>query len=558
MWRGTVDDVLNEDRPPKDTLERLIDAAITLQLRNGNLRDVFNKEYRSLDDDARRRVARIERVRMAEWVHLLSEVRPGLSDQEARGRRDHGRRHAPIHHHPDRHGPRAVGDGDEGHGARRAALGGRVAPGDDLRMSAQASSNATGADERPGPDEESFRQEVLAFLAATLPRKGHSPDAAATGQQSVGGGRTGVNRAVAYQRELAAAGLAGITWPAAYGGRGLSGRYQRIFDREARAYQVPPRALEIGLGMCGPTILVHATEAQKQAFIPPLFRGEQVWCELFSEPGAGSDLSSVQTRARRDGDEFVLDGQKVWTSGAQHADFAACLARTDPMRPKREGITMFIVDMHSPGITVRPLRQLTGEAHFNEVFLDEVRVSATNVLGDEHGGWRVARTMLSFERQALGGLGAGGGGKGGFTLLAEEATRRGVVDRPVVRDRLAQLRIHQMVLRHLSAYLQAKSRSGDGAAASVLKLAMAHVVQETARVAVEVAGMHAIAWDPTDPAGGRWSDQLLSSLSASIGGGTNEIVRNVIAERLLGLPRDEEGDLMPGDLDDRAGATRGS
>lgn len=425
-------------------------------------------------------------------------------------------------------------------------------------MSAPPGSTAAARSEEPGLAEETFRQEVLAFLEATLPRKGESRDATATGQQSVGGGRSGVTRAVAYQRKLAEAGLAGITWPAAYGGRGLPGRYQRIFDREARAYQVPPRALEIGLGMCGPTILVHATEAQKQAFIPALLRGEHVWCELFSEPGAGSDLSSVQTRARRDGDEFVLDGQKVWTSGAQHSDFAACLTRTDPARPKREGITMFIVDMHAPGVTVRPLRQLTGESHFNEVFLDGVRVPAGNVLGDQHDGWRVARTMLSFERQALGGLGAGGGGKGGFALLAEEAARRGVAGRPIIRDHLAQLRIHQIVLRHLSAYLQAKPRSGDGAAASLLKLAMAQVVQETARVAVEVAGMHAVAWDPSDPAGGRWSDQLLSSLSASLGGGTNEIVRNVIAERLLGLPRDEEGDLMPGDLDSRTAAARGS
>jgi alkylation response protein AidB-like acyl-CoA dehydrogenase len=363
---------------------------------------------------------------------------------------------------------------------------------------------------------------------------------------------------VAFQRALAEAGLAGITWPAAYGGRGLPGRYQRIFDGEARAFQVPPRALEIGLGMCGPTLVVHGTEEQKRALIPPLLRGEHIWCELFSEPGAGSDLSSVQTRARLDGDEFVLDGQKVWTSGAQHSDYAACLARSDPARPKREGITMLIVDMHAPGITVRPLRQITGDAHFNEVFLDGVRVPVGNVLGEVHGGWRVARTMLAFERQALGGLGSGGGGKGGFAALAAEARRRGLSDRPEVRDRLVQLRIRQMVLRHLGGYLQAKRPSpgrggggGDGAAASMLKLAMAQLVQESALVAVEVAGMDAAAWLPGDPGGGRWSNQLLSSLSASIGGGTNEIVRNVIAERVLGLPRDEEGDLMPADLTPR-------
>ena len=387
-------------------------------------------------------------------------------------------------------------------------------------------------------DEEAFRAEVLTFLQATLPPKGAAVET----------GGSGVTRAVAFQRQLAEAGLAGITWPVAYGGRGLSGRFQRIFDREAKAFQVPPRALEIGLGMCGPTLLVHASEEQKQALVPPLLRGEHIWCELFSEPGAGSDLSSVQTRARLDGDEFVLDGQKVWTSGAQHSDYAACLTRSDPARPKREGITMLIVDMHTPGITVRPLRQMTGEAHFNEVFLDGVRVPVSNVLGDVHGGWRVARTMLAFERQALGGMGSGGGGKGGFAALAAEAQRRDLSNRPALRDRLMQLRIRQMVLRHLSGYLQVTARAGDGAAASLLKLAMAQLVQETALVAVDVAGMAATAWDPADPEGDRWCAQLLTAQSASIGGGTNEIVRNVIAERILGLPRDEEGDLMPGDL----------
>ena len=388
------------------------------------------------------------------------------------------------------------------------------------------------------PEEGAFRQEVLAFLGAALPPKGTTTDS--------GGGASGLARAVAYQRALAEAGLAGITWPTEYGGRGLPGRFQRIFDREAKAFQVPPRALEIGLGMCGPTLLVHASEEQKHALVPPLLRGEHVWCELFSEPGAGSDLSSVQTRARLDGSEFVVDGQKVWTSGAQHSDYAACLTRTDPARPKREGITMLIVDMHAPGITVRPLRQITGDAHFNEVFLEGVRVPAANVLGEVHDGWRVARTMLAFERQALGGLGSGGGGKGGFAALAAEARRRDLSSRPVLRDRLVQLRVRQMVLGHLGGYLRSKAREGDAAAASVLKLAMAQLVQESALVAVEIAGMHAVAWEPEDPEGGRWCNQLLSSRSASIGGGTNEVVRNVIAERVLGLPRDVEGESRPG------------
>ena len=388
---------------------------------------------------------------------------------------------------------------------------------------------------------------MLDFLRATLPIEGRAPTKTARDRHWNGPWPTR-----ARWRE---ARLAGITWPAEYGGRGLPGRYQRIFDREAGAFQVPPRALEIGLGMCGPAMLVHASEEQKRAFIPPLLRGEHVWCELFSEPGAGSDLSSVQSRARRDGEEFVVDGQKVWTSGAQNSDYAACLTRTDPNRPKREGITMLIVDMHAPGITVRPLRQLTGEAQFNEVFLDGVRVPAGNVLGEENGGWRVARTVLAFERQTLSGMGSGGGGKGGFGALVAEAQRRHLADEPVVRDRLVQLRIRQQVLRHLTGYLQAKARAGsrsagggDAAMASMLKLAMAQLVQESARVAADVAGMGTTAWRPDDPQGARWANQLLSSLSASIGGGTNEVVRNVIAERVLGLPRDEEGDLMPGDI----------
>ena len=288
-------------------------------------------------------------------------------------------------------------------------------------------------------------------MEATLRRKGSTMTADAG---------PGLARAIAFQGALAEAHLAGITWPTEYGGRGLSGRYQRIFDTEAKAFDVPPRSLDIGLGMCGPTLLVHGTEDQKRTLIPALLRGEHVWCELFSEPGAGSDLSSVQTRARRDGDEYVVDGQKVWTSGAQHSDYAVCLTRTDIDRPKREGITMFIVDMHAPGIAVRPLRQLTGESHFNEVFLDDVHVPVADVLGELNDGWRVARTVLAFERQALSGMGSSGGGKGGFNALIGEARRRNVASNPVMRDRLVQLRIHQIVLRHLTGYLQARSRDG--------------------------------------------------------------------------------------------------
>jgi alkylation response protein AidB-like acyl-CoA dehydrogenase len=382
-------------------------------------------------------------------------------------------------------------------------------------------------------DETEFARAARAFLEATLPRKGVPAPRAA---------ESGVERSKDYQHRLAEAGFAGITWPRAYGGRGLPHRFQRIFDAEAAAFQLPPRALEIGLGMCGPTILVHGTEAQKEALIPSLLSGEHVWCELFSEPGAGSDLASVQMRAVLDGETWVLDGQKVWTSGAQHSDRAACLVRSDPDRPKREGITMVIVDMHAAGVTVRPLRQITGDAQFNEVFLDGVRVPIDNVLGDVHGGWRVARTMLAFERRALGAMGSGGGGKGGFAALVALARERGIAERPDVRQRLADLRIRQTVLRQLAARLLANQANASGGEASILKLSMACLVQDTANVAADIAGPAAIGWAPGDARGGRWSDQLLSSRSASLGGGTNEVIRNVIAEVVLGLPRDIEVD----------------
>ena len=388
-------------------------------------------------------------------------------------------------------------------------------------------------------DEDAFRNEARSFLAATLLPKGDR--SRATGDA--------VTRAKAYQRALAAAGLAGITWPVEYGGRGLPARFQRIFDQESMRYQLPPQTLAIGLGMAGPTILAHGTPAQQQTWIPPMLRGEHVWCELFSEPGSGSDLASVQTRAARDGDVWVVDGQKVWTSGAQYSDFGACLARTAPERPKRNGITMLVVDMHAPGVTVRPLRQITGESHFNEVFLDGVRVPIGNVIGAVDEGWRVARTMLAFERQTLGQMGAGSGDsgrdrRGNIGGLIAEAQARGTTMNADVRQMLAGLRIRQMLLRHLGAHLQAEAAAGraSGGEASILKLAMAQLVQDTAAAGVGIAGASAIAWDADEPRAGRWSSRLLDSRSASIGGGTNEIVRNVIAERVLGLPRDVEVD----------------
>ncbi len=427
IWRGTVDDVLNEDMPPMATLERLIDAAIVLQLRNGNLRDVFVKEYRSLDDDARRRVARIERVRMAEWVHLLCEVRPGLGEDEARAAvtmldgmlrsittldRSDPELLARVMKDMVFGGLLAVGTPAD----RHRTTSGRIGDG----MTTSPPPHAT------SPPEEEFRRG-----GPDLPARPRCRPRATR--------RAASSRSAARDcrvRSRSSASWPTRAWPASRGRPstadvGCPAGTSASTTREAKAFKIPPRSLEIGLGMCGPTLLVHASEEQKQAFIPPLLRGDHVWCELFSEPGAGSDLSSVQTRARRDGDEFVLQGQKVWTSGAQHSDYAACLVRTDPTRPKREGITMLIVDMHVPGVTVRPLRQITGESHFNEVFLDEVRVPVANVVGDRQR--RLARGPHHARLRTPGPRQHGRRGRGQGRL--RRAGRRGQAARPGRHDR---------------------------------------------------------------------------------------------------------------------------
>ena len=407
-------------------------------------------------------------------------------------------------------------------------------------------------------DETAFRAEVLAFLEATLPPKGAAVET----------GGTGVTRSVAFQRQLADAGLAGITWPVEYGGRGLPGRFQRIFDREAKAFQVPPRALEIGLGMCGPTLLVHASEEQKQALIPPLLRGEHIWCELFSEPGAGSDLSSVQTRARLDGDEFVLDGQKVWTSGAHEADYCMCYVRTDPEAPKHRGISVIIMDMRTPGITCRPLPELTDQHHadFNEVFFTDVVVPEENLLGELHGGWAVSQGSLRHERgmlwimnvskmertlKALVRLAGRPDGRGG--TLGDDAR---------IAEAIGRLATDTAAMRCLGYRGFEKSTRGEMSPEHVvLKLFTSEAEQRACLFAQDALGVEGLdldgpgpsrftEWDlahfepsPTERSAmssfydGAWAVQYLRSFAGTIAGGTSEIQRNIVAERVLGLPR---------------------
>ena len=211
-----------------------------------------------------------------------------------------------------------------------------------------------------------------------------------------------------WQHTLYEGGWGAITWPVEYGGRGDSAWHQAIFNQEAAKYDVSTGVFSVGIGMCGPTLIAHGSEAQKQRFLPAMLRGEEVWCQLFSEPDAGSDLAGLKTRARRDGDVFVVNGQKVWTSGAQYSDWGILVARTNADVPKHKGITYFLVDMRTPGIEIRPLRQITGDAHFNEEFLTDVAIPAENVVGTVDHGWAVTHTTMGNERALIGGAGGGG------------------------------------------------------------------------------------------------------------------------------------------------------
>jgi len=318
---------------------------------------------------------------------------------------------------------------------------------------------------------------------------------------------------------------------------------QRVFDEEARDFDMPGEFFGIGMGMCGPTLLDLGTEEQKLRYIRPLLRGEEVWCQLFSEPGAGSDVASLQTRAVKEGDAWVVSGQKVWTSVARFADLGALIARTDPDRPKHDGITMFVVDMHAPGVTVRPLRDMTGGATFNEVFFDGVRVPVENVVGEVNAGWAASVRMLLHERVSIGGSTRPRRGAA-FGSLTEVCRSRGLDRDPVVRQRLAELYVRERVVHLFGTRLaqEARVRRNPGSRGSVGKLSGAELARFSADVAAELLGSDAIAWDGTDREAARWAAAILSAPAGGIAGGTNEIQRNIIGERVLGLPKEPQVD----------------
>ena len=347
-----------------------------------------------------------------------------------------------------------------------------------------------------------------------------------------------------FQAALHEAGFAGITWPAAYGGQGLDEAAQLAFNDAVQGFDLPVRPFIIGIGMCGPTLVDLGTEEQKVRYLPPLLSGAEIWCQLFSEPGAGSDVASLQTRAVRDGEGWVLDGQKVWTTNAQFADYGAVLARTDPDVPKHQGLTMFIVDMHAPGVTVRPLRDMTGRAPFNEVFFENVRLDGDSVIGAVGAGWRAAMVMLGHERVFIGTTAARRSDPFAFDGLSADARANGLLDDATVRTELAELYARQRALQLFNARLRQEANAGKppGARGSIAKLVGALNAAFAVDVAGTVGGPTVVAAAADDQHALDRAVAMNGQPAAAIAGGTNEIQRNIIGERVLGLAKEPSVD----------------
>jgi alkylation response protein AidB-like acyl-CoA dehydrogenase len=388
------------------------------------------------------------------------------------------------------------------------------------------------------PEEAAFRAQARTWL------EGHAPPLVHDGTRRSpwgSGDEDGhVRRCKDWQRTLFDGGWAGITWPEEYGGRGATATQAAIFAQEQSHFDVSSGVFAVGIGMVGPTLMGHGTPEQKERFLGPLLRGEEVWCQLFSEPGAGSDLAGLSTRAVRDGDEWVVNGQKVWNSGAHFSDWGILLTRSDPSQPKHRGITYFLVDMRTPGIDVRPLRQITGEAHFNEVFLSDVRIPAANVVGDVDNGWRVAQTTLANERTLIGG----GGGGGGFEDLAGLARQTGGAGNATLRQELAAAYTRYQLVRYLGYRIQTALSRGEapGPESSVVKLLVSQHQSRTADLVAALQGTAATLGGGDATAGGFWHSFFLNQFASRIGGGTDQIQRNIIGERVLGLPREPSVD----------------
>jgi alkylation response protein AidB-like acyl-CoA dehydrogenase len=388
-------------------------------------------------------------------------------------------------------------------------------------------------------DIDEFRAAVREFLAERYPVRDPARDddrvdvIARTHDHD-----SAVTAARTLQRELARAGYSAVHLPVEYGGRGLSRAHTKVVDEELARFDTPSlRPLGIGMHLAVATLMASGSEEQKRRFLPPLVAGTEQWCQLFSEPDAGSDLVSLRTRAVRDGDEWVVDGQKVWSSYASDAHYGLLLARTDPHAPKPHvGITMFALPMRAAGVTVRPLIDITGGRHFNEVFLEGVRLSDRDVIGEVDKGWGVSQGTLGGERSGY--MGGSGGGRRHRQLVAA-ASSAGRTNDPAMRQRIVELITSERILEWLRGrYQQGTLAAGHPGAGSMMKLAAGTLEQRSAELVSDLTGAAGVAWNSVDSYGDIASHGLNATRQATIAGGTHQIQRNLLGERVLGLPRE--------------------
>ena len=378
--------------------------------------------------------------------------------------------------------------------------------------------------------EAAFREEVRAWLSASVPTAGELD------------GLDYIDRARLWQKRKYDAGWACIRWPEEHGGRGASAIEQVIWNQEEGRFNTPDSIFGIGHGMCAPTMMTWATAEQNQRYLPKLASGEEVWCQLFSEPAGGSDLAALRTRAEKDGDDWVINGQKIWTSGAHYSDYGVLVVRTDPTAPKHQGLSYFFIDMKSPGIEIKPIKQISGGANFNEVYFTDVRIPDAQRLGAVGQGWQVSLTTLMNERASIGG----GGGGCNFDSVFDLATRVDLDDQPAIKDKHVRAQLATWYAQEsglkFTGYrsMTALSRGETpGPENSIGKLVGAPKQQDMASFALDLLEASGAIWDPDlSEAAGMFQLTYMSSPGLRIAGGSDEIMANIIAERVLGLPQD--------------------
>jgi alkylation response protein AidB-like acyl-CoA dehydrogenase len=376
------------------------------------------------------------------------------------------------------------------------------------------------------PEQAAYREQVRHWLEE---HKDAAPRVSSTRAGAEDAGYLQARRV--WQGQLAAGGLAGVTWPKEFGGQGLGPIEQVITNQEIGRAGVPGILDVIGIGMLGPCLIAHGSDEQKTRYLGPMLHGDEVWCQMFSEPAAGSDLAAVQTRARLDGDEYVLNGQKVWTTNAQFASYGLLLARTNPDVPKHKGLTMFVIPMDAPGVTVRGLRQISGEAEFNEVFLDDVRVPAENVVGGVDNGWGTALTVLMYERVTI-GLGSEGMGYRPDRFAKALGQDAAAAKDKSVRKALGEIGTDLLALRFASYRTLSALSKGQipGPEAGLAKVTTVNAAIAAGDLIADILGPDALDEDS------EWSYMISFLPGLKSAGGTEQILRNTIGERVLGLP----------------------